>query len=122
MGGNNTYSVSVIIPVYNSEKWLRECIDSVLSQTIKPVEIIVVNDGSTDKSLELLKNNYDRLVKILNQENRGAAAARNFAAKVAKGEWLAFLDSDDTWDREKLERQLRVISQHPSVVSVYCNL
>ena len=89
--------VSVIIPVYNTEKYLRECLDSVVNQTLKDIEIICINDGSTDGSLDIL-NEYaqnDNRFIIINQENKGAGAARNKGLDVAKGEYLYFLDSDD---------------------------
>ena len=114
------FSITVIVPVYNSERWVKDCIDSVLSQTCRPLEIIVVNDGSTDGSLRILESFGDRLV-ILTQPNSGAAVARNRAADIAKGNWLAFIDSDDVWDGDKLERQMAVLEMHPEAVGVYCN-
>lgn len=89
--------VSVIIPVYNTEKYLRECLDSVVNQTLKDIEIICVDDGSTDNSLSILKEyaeKDDRFV-ILTQENKGVACARNKGLEVATGEYIGFVDSDD---------------------------
>ena len=89
--------ISVIIPVYNVEKYLRECLDSLLNQTFKDIEIICVNDGSTDGSLNIL-NEYaskDSRFIIINQNNQGLSAARNNGLNVAKGDYVAFLDSDD---------------------------
>ncbi len=89
--------VSVIIPVYNVEKYLRDCLDSVVSQTIKDIEIICINDGSTDGSLDILNeycSNDDRFV-IINQENRGLSVARNNGLNSASGDYIAFIDSDD---------------------------
>ena len=89
--------VSVIIPVYNSAQYLAKCIESMLNQTLRDIEIICVDDGSTDESLDIL-NSYkkiDERVKILKQENRYAGVARNKGMKIAKGEYLFFLDSDD---------------------------
>ena len=97
--------VSVIIPVYNVEKYLRECLDSVVNQTLKDIEIICVDDGSTDNSLEIL-NEYaqkDNRIQIFTQENQGAGAARNKGLEIAKGEYLYFLDSDDYIDYHCLE-------------------
>ncbi len=91
--------ISVIIPVYNGEEYLIECLDSVVNQTLKEIEIICVDDGSTDKSLEIL-NEYrmkDSRIKILTQENSGAGVARNNAIQIANGEYVAFLDSDDLY-------------------------
>ena len=89
--------VSVIIPVYNVEKYLCECLDSVINQTLKDIEIICVNDGSTDNSLEILKEyaNKDNRIKVLTQKNQFAGVARNNGLKVATGEYIHFMDSDD---------------------------
>lgn len=101
MGGVNLAmqnpKISVIIPIYNSEKYLDYCIASVLVQTYKNLEIICVNDGSTDNSLNILKkyaSNDDRII-IINQENYGQSVARNTGLKFATGEWISFIDSDD---------------------------
>ena len=91
--------LSVIIPVYNDEKYLRECLDSVCNQTLDDIEIICINDGSTDSSPEIL-NEYsqaDERIIIINQENRGPAASRNNGLDIAKGEYIAFLDADDMY-------------------------
>lgn len=93
--------VSVIIPVYNTEKYLAQCLDSVLNQTLQDIEVICVNDGSTDGSLEIL-NQYaakDKRIKIIDQKNAGQGAARNSALKIARGEYICFLDSDDWLDK-----------------------
>lgn len=89
--------VSVIIPVYNAEKYLRECLDSVVNQTLKEIEIICVDDGSTDGSLTILREyrKKDKRVKVLTQANEGVSAARNRGLLSACGEFVAFLDSDD---------------------------
>ncbi|MBR0423231.1 MAG: glycosyltransferase [Clostridia bacterium] len=89
--------VSVIIPVYNTEKYLDECLNNMDSQTLKEMEIICVNDGSTDNSLEVLKKHQkkDKRIKIINQENAGVSAARNAGIKAAKGKYIVFADSDD---------------------------
>lgn len=97
--------VSVIIPVYNTEQFLRECLDSVINQTLKDIEIICVDDGSTDNSVQILneyaqKYNY---VKVLTQENKYAGVARNYGMSVASGEFCAFLDSDDCYLEDALE-------------------
>ena len=95
--------ISVIIPAFNRAHTLPKALDSVLSQTLKPREIIVVDDGSTDETNAVLAN-YPGLC-IISQDNRGVSAARNMGIKKAGGEWLAFLDSDDEWLKEKLEKQ-----------------
>lgn len=98
--------VSVIIPVYNTEKYLRQCLDSVVNQTFKDIEIICVDDGSTDNSLEILKEyqkNDSRLI-ILQQNHIGAGEARNKGIEVAKGKYIGFLDSDDWFEPDMLEK------------------
>lgn len=97
--------VSVVIPVYNAEAYLAQCLDSVVSQTLKEIEIILVNDGSTDGSLQLMKKyqKKDSRVCVIDQENQGPAMARNVGLKAAKGEYLAFLDADDFFSPEMLE-------------------
>ena len=89
--------LSVIIPVYNAEKYLEQCLDSVINQTLLDLEIICVDDGSSDKSLDILKKyaRVDNRIKIIEQVNGGAGKARNEALKIAEGEFIHFLDSDD---------------------------
>lgn len=104
--------VSVILPTFNRSQQLMKAIDSVLCQTHPVDEIVVVNDGSTDDTLTVL-NEFMRIHKgvpivVLSQENKGPAAARNFAIKAATGDLIAFLDDDDIWHPEKIERQLTV--------------
>ena len=94
--------ISVIIPVYNAEKYLSQCIDSVLSQTYQDCELILIDDGSKDNSLAVCKSYNDARVKIIHQENQGEAAARNAGLKIAQGEYIAFLDADDWWDKNFL--------------------
>lgn len=101
----NDVAISVIVPVYNVEKYLRECLDSVLAQTLKSIEIICVNDGSTDSSLEILKEyeEKDSRIKIVDKVNGGLSSARNAGMKVATGEYVYFLDSDDYLHLKALE-------------------
>lgn len=102
--------ISVIIPVYNVEKYLRECLDSVINQTLKDIEIICINDGSTDNSPAILQEykQKDNRITILTQENKGAGAARNAGLDIAKGNYLAILDSDDIYDITMLEKMYTV--------------
>ena len=97
--------VSVIIPVYNVEKYLRECLDSVINQTLKDIEIICVDDGSTDKSPDILQEyqNKDKRIKVFSQKNLSQGYARNRAIKIAKGDYICFVDSDDWIDEQALE-------------------
>lgn len=98
--------ISVIIPVYNVEKYLEKCLDSVVSQTLKDIEIICVNDGSTDSSLSILKtySEKDNRIQIISRTNKGLGATRNDGIWSAKGEYLFFLDSDDWIDETCLEK------------------
>lgn len=93
----NNYCVSVIIPVYNAEKYINKCIDSVLAQTLQNIEIILINDGSTDNSAIVLSQYAEKYnnIKVISQENKGASAARNEGLKVATGEFIGFVDADD---------------------------
>ena len=99
--------VSIILPVYNTSKYLKECMDSLLAQTLEDIEIIAVNDGSTDNSLEILREyqaeNQNRLY-VYNTENRGVSSARNFAVEKSCGEYLWFVDSDDFVEADACER------------------
>ena len=98
--------VSVIIPVYNTEDYLKECIESLVNQTLREIEILIVNDGSTDSSLEIMKefkNKYPNISKIFDKVNGGQASARNYALPFAQGEYLGFVDSDDWVDSTMYE-------------------
>jgi len=107
--------VSVIIPVFNYDRFLGEAIESVLSQTHQYLEVIVVDDGSTDRSSEVAKSFADRGVRYCHQVNAGIGPARNKGVELAQGEFLAFLDADDRWPAEKIERQLRAFASDPSL-------
>lgn len=107
--------ISVIIPVYNSEKYLCRCLDSVIEQSLKDIEIICINDGSTDNSLYLLQkySKQDDRLKIYNQENQGAGAARNKGMKLAAGKYIAFADPDDFYpDKDVLSDLYRAIENN----------
>ncbi|RLB06846.1 MAG: glycosyltransferase family 2 protein [Deltaproteobacteria bacterium] len=103
--------VSVIIPTFNRGWILKEAIDSVLSQTFTDYELIVVDDGSTDNTPDILKS-YPQ-TKLIRQENRGVSAARNKGVKASAGKYLAFLDSDDLWLPGKLEKQVNFFNKNP---------
>lgn len=107
--------VSVIIPAFNQARFLREAVDSVLGQTLRDFEIIVVDDGSTDNTPEVAQSFTDRRVRYVCQENRGLAGARNTGIAMSSGEFIAFLDSDDTYSPHKLELQTDSLSEHPAV-------
>jgi glycosyltransferase involved in cell wall biosynthesis len=116
--------ISVIVPVYNSEQYLRECLDSVFAQTLENFEIILIDDGSTDGSEEIYNSFDDKRLRIYRQENRGVALARNYAMSLALGEFIACLDSDDIWRSDKLKVQYNFISNHSeySLVGSYCDV
>jgi glycosyltransferase involved in cell wall biosynthesis len=102
-------AVSVIIPVYNTERYLAQAIESVLGQSLPAAEIIVVDDGSTDRSPEIARS-YNAAVQVITQGNQGAAAARNRGIEASQGSLLAFLDADDYWTSDKLERQAAALA------------
>lgn len=112
--------VSVIIPVYNVEKYLGECLNTVLGQTLKEIEVICVDDGSTDRSLDLLREfaQKDSRVRVLTQPNSGSGAARNNAIRHAQGQFIAFMDADDWYPRETtLERLYQCATQNGVLVA-----
>jgi len=114
-------TVSVIIPTYNHATFLPWALESVFAQTSHPLEVIVVEDGSTDETAEVLRV-YEGRIRVLTQPNRGVAAARNAGAAVASGELLAFLDADDAWLPAKLERQVACFGGEPGVGLVHCGV
>lgn len=107
--------VSVIVPVYNSEGSVAETLRSVLAQTYADFEIIIVDDGCTDKSIEICQQFADPRIKIVHQRNRGLAGARNTGIRHAKGTYLAFIDSDDLWLPEKLAQHVEHLERSPTV-------
>ncbi len=111
---NNTHKpiVSVIIPTYNREHVLERAIQSVLNQTYKNYELIIIDDGSTDDTSKIL-DKYDKDIRHYSMLHSGVSAARNFGIKKAYGDWIALLDSDDYWLPEKLEKQVKFVSRHP---------
>ncbi len=111
--------ISVIIPVYNADKHIDETIKSVLKQTYANFELIIINDGSTDRSLEIISGHADPRIKIFSQDNYGVSYSRNKGAYLAKNEYLAFLDSDDIWHPEYLDKKLDHIRNSDSDM-VFC--
>ena len=111
--------ISVIVPVYNVEKYLKRCLDSIINQTYDKLEIICVNDGSTDNSLEILKGYKvkDSRIKIITQENQGLSEARNAGLKIASGEYISFIDSDDWIDGYYYESMIaKIYSSNADIV------
>ncbi|MCA1990877.1 MAG: glycosyltransferase [Coleofasciculus sp. S288] len=112
-------TISVVIPAYNAERTILETIKSVQQQTFSDLEIIVINDGSTDRTLELLQSVQDERLKIFSYENGGLPVARNRGISHATGEFIAFIDADDLWTPDKLELQLAALQQHPEAGVAY---
>lgn len=106
--------VSVIMPSYNTAKYIPDSINSVLSQTYRNLELIIVDDCSTDNTDEAVKPflSDNRIRYLKNEKNSGAAVSRNYALREAKGKWIAFLDSDDLWEKDKLEKQISFMEKN----------
>lgn len=114
--------VSVIVPFYNAEGTICETVQSVLSQTFKDFELILIDDGSTDRSVELISRIEDSRLRMVHQPNQERAVARNRGIQDAQGEWIAFLDADDLWLEQKLEKQLHWLEMSPEIGLVYSDL
>ena len=110
--------ISVIIPVYNRARYIKECLESALSQTCKDFEIILVDDGSTDNLKEVIEP-YMSKIRYIYKENGGAASARNAGLRNAGGEYIAWLDSDDKWLPFKLELQVKILEKLPNAGFIY---
>src|SRR5947199_6506358 len=114
----SSLTVSVIIPTYNRAALVDQAIDSVLSQTRAPTQIIVVDDGSTDQTAQLL-DTYGSAITVITQRNAGPAAARNTGLRAATGDLVALLDSDDKLTPNSIERRAQVLEQHADYDAVY---
>lgn len=112
--------VSVIIPVYGAEKYIATTLQSVIAQTYQHLEILVIDDGGLDKSIEICRQFQDPRISIITQKNRGLAGARNTGIRHAQGDYLAFLDADDLWLPEKLEKHVEHLEKSPLVGISYC--
>ncbi|HEY9865292.1 MAG TPA: glycosyltransferase [Candidatus Obscuribacterales bacterium] len=111
--------ISVVIPVYNGEKTIKKTIESVLKQTWQDFELIVINDGSQDATLEVLSSIQDPRLRILSYDNAGLASSRNRGIDHAQGEYITFLDADDLWTPDKLEAQFQALEEHPEAAVAY---
>jgi glycosyltransferase involved in cell wall biosynthesis len=111
--------ISVVIPVYNGEKTIRETLESVLNQTVTDFEIIVINDGSSDATVEIVSSIQDPRLKVFSYPNAGQAASRNRGFSHSTGEFIAFLDADDLWTPNKLESQLKALQDNPQAALAY---
>lgn len=121
--GNNTPKLSIIVPVYNVKDYLDKCISSILSQTFRDFELIIVDDGSTDGSEDICDSyaKSDQRIQVYHQENQGQAVARNFAIRIAKGEYLGFVDSDD-WVEQEMFDHLMNSAHNNNADVVVCRL
>jgi glycosyltransferase involved in cell wall biosynthesis len=111
--------ISVVIPVYNGEKTIKETIESVLNQTFSDFELIVINDGSQDSTLEIVSGIQDPRLKVFSFTNAGLSASRNRGVSQATGEYISFLDADDLWTPDKLESQLKALQANPQAAVAY---
>ena len=116
----NNMKISIIVPVYNVEKYLERCLDSLINQTLKDIEIICINDGSTDNSSEILKEyaKKDSRIIIINQNNQGISVARNNGMNKAKGKYIGFVDSDDWVDLDFFEKLYKAAEKHNAQIAV----
>ena len=108
--------VSVIIPLYNAERYIAKAIESVLNQTYDNIELIIVNDGSTDESLAIVKHFENEKIKVFDCKNMGASAARNFGYNKAKGNFIKFFDADDLMNPEMIEEQVKLAIKNPDAI------
>ena len=113
-------AISVIVPVYNVENYLVKCLDSIINQTLTDIEIICVNDGSTDNSRQILENykRKDSRIKIIDKQNGGLSSARNVGYKYSTGEYISYIDSDDWVDLTMLEKMYKNIKKHDCEISI----
>lgn len=109
--------VSIIIPVYNAEKFIRDTVASIKAQTYDNYEVLLVDDGSTDNTVSVMREIENDRIKIYESEGKSAAAARNTGIKNAKGRYIAFIDADDLWDPEKLSKQISFMNENDAAFS-----
>lgn len=114
----NEVLISVIVPLYNKEAWIERCILSIIHQTYQNIEILIINDGSTDDSRNVVKAIHDKRIKIFDKQNGGVSTARNYGIEKAKGEYIALIDADDEWELRHLEVMLAGFKKTDNVVLV----
>jgi len=112
-------TISVIIPVYNGEKTIKQTVESVLNQTFKDFELLIINDGSQDATLEIIQAINDERIQVFSYQNSGVSASRNRALTKAKGEFISFIDADDLWTPNKLELQFKALQDNPQAAVAY---
>ena len=120
---NENPKISVILPVYNVEKYLRQCLDSVINQTYKNLEIILVNDGSTDNSGKICEEYAlnDERIKVIHKENGGISSARNAAIDIAKGQYITFIDSDDDVELDYIDYLYDILKKFNLISYIHYN-
>ncbi len=111
--------ISVIVPLYNGEKTIRETVKSILNQSLQNFELIIINDGSQDASLEMVSNFQDSRIKVFSYPNSGISTTRNRGISHATGEYISFIDADDLWTPNKLESQLKALQENPKAAVAY---
>ena len=111
--------ISVVIPVYNGEKTVKETIESVLKQTFSDFELLIINDGSKDSTLKIVSEIRDPRLKVFSYTNAGLSVTRNRGISLAKGEYISFIDADDLWTSDKLESQLKALQENPQAAVAY---
>ena len=114
--------ITIVIPLYNKESQIVDAIQSVFSQSFQDFELIVVNDGSTDNSIEMVKRFVDPRIKLITQKNAGVSAARNHGIKEAKGEFITFLDADDSWEPDFLKTQIYLAKKYTVFTTDYYSI
>lgn len=112
-------TISIIIPVFNGEKTIKETIESVLNQTFSDFELLIINDGSQDSTLQIVSTFQDSRLKVFSYPNAGLPASRNRGISLAKGEYISFIDADDLWTAHKLESQLKALQENPQAAVAY---
>jgi len=113
--------VSIITPAYNAEPFIKRSIDSALSQSYANIELIIIDDGSTDSTAEIIKSYDDKRIRYLHQSNQGQGAARNYGIRESKGELITFLDADDEYTTDKVKEQAEFLLSNNDYQAVYCN-
>lgn len=121
MEGIEFMKLSIIIPLYNKEKEIKHTLDTLFNQSFSDFEVIIINDGSTDGSEEIIERYDNKKIRLFNQENSGAAAARNKGVELAQNEWVAFLDADDEWKSNYLEKIVAAIKEYPQAILIGTN-
>src|SRR5689334_21674594 len=122
MTGDSEPLVSVVIPAYNAGSTIKATIISVLNQTLSDIEVLVIDDGSTDNTADIVAafSDTDKRISIIRSVNQGVARARNLGIEKSRGQYIAFVDADDIWHQTKLEKQCAFLQQFPTLGIVYC--